>query len=261
MYFTNGTATNEQDLVGQISTFLTGTCGWALKGTITDTGTDKDLVFFSRGSTPGKYCDLYIRWRGNADKIQVYAYTLWASAVVYNDQITDGTYTVCATGTSTIPYWLFGDPDGLWVMLKNGSSYYSAYGGYINTYYAAADDRWPIAIIGQSNPSTFFSGTRINAYSVISGTSAVYNSHDNNYTNLLAYGKSVRDGSNTAMPLPIYSPTTNKNEVRGELYGVLRFPGSGLAVESWYTVSGTNSKFFLHRLNDTHCYGYGPVPV
>lgn len=266
VYYTSGTAVTEQDIVGAIETFLTTTIGgWVKIGTITDASSDKDLVFYSKGSVPGRYQDIYMRWRGYSDYIYTYGYSLWVSAVTYSDEIHDASYTRMPVGGTNMEYWLFGTRDWLWVVVKNSSdsALYSCYGGYILTYYSASDDTLPIAVVGQTASSYSFANNRCYMYApVVSGTVSIYKCSATESSNLLTYGDpNTRDGSQAHVPLVLYNATEGYKELRGELEGSVRFSGATLSSEDWVVISGTGHKFFVQRYDDNTCFGFGPIPV
>lgn len=266
VYYATGTATTEQDIVDAIDTFLTSTIGsWTLLDTVTDDAGDNDRVYFSRGSVPGRYQDLYIRWRATSNNIYVYGYSLWVDSGTYSDEVYNASYTVMPVGGSNMEYHLFGTADYLWVVVKNSSNgyYYSCFGGYILSYYEDEDDTLPLAIIGQANSSYDYSGNRcIMYYPVVSGSSGIYKSHRDAYTYLLTYGDpNARDGSQASLPFVMYCDTSGYKEVRGELPGTLRFSGATLSSADWVVMSGTNYKFFIQQYDSDSCFGYGPVDV
>lgn len=265
MAYSNGTATTEQDLVGYLDTFLTSTIGgWTKVGTITDTGTDKDLVFKSSGETPGRYRDIYIRVRGYNNYLYFYGYSYWESAVTNDGQLYSASYSNMPVGSSSIDYWLFGDKDHFWVVAKNGSDLYSGGGGYLNSYYDPADNDLPLVIVGHGSISyAFASTTRVQGYSATtSGTNIALRAASDIHSGILAFGDpSFRDGSQAHMPAIMYCTTAGHQEIQGELKGTLMFSGVTLANEDWVTISGTDYKFFITRYSDTSCTGYGPVAV
>ena len=66
-YYETGTATDEQDLVGKLDTFLTSVVGtWTKIDTVTDDASTKDLVFSSVGD--GQHETIYLRFKGNSDR-------------------------------------------------------------------------------------------------------------------------------------------------------------------------------------------------
>jgi hypothetical protein len=261
--FLKGTAATEQLLVTDLDTFLTGTCGWSRIGTISDTVTDRDYVFFSRGSVVGKYRDIYVRVRGNGDAIWLWGYTRWSS--VSNSDETPTADNNTATGTALIAYWMFGNQDWFWLVIKNNSTaeYRSMFGGYIDTFYPPEEDDLPLAIVSHRYASTNFSGSsRIKMYvpfNVSSGTAENFSGYD--ASTLLSYGSpNIRNASLANYPVVVVNANATAPEVRGVLPGVLGFYGSTLTTGTWYIVSGTEDKFFRQKYSDAVCYGYGPIP-
>lgn len=256
--YTNGTASNEQDLITVLDTFLTGTCGWTKIGTTTDTSSDRDYTYKSVGSVSGKYRDLYLRFRGYNNTLYIYTYTAWFSSSVKSDEISVN----APTGSSYLNYWFFGNQDWVWVLFAN-AGIYSCFGGYIDSFYDENDDDLPVAVVGQSSSSTALAGgSRIymyNPFFISSGTNTVCTSFFP--STLLSYGSpNSRDASIANYPVTVIRATTY-SEVMGTLPGILYFYGSVLTSGSWYTVSGTTDKFFIQRTSDTNCYGFGPIPV
>jgi hypothetical protein len=265
VYYTSGTASQEVDLIPAIETFLVGTVGWVLLDKPIDTASNKHCVFFSRGSTPGKYRDLYISWQASSDYAYNFAYTLYINSTTYSDLLWNPAYGYTPAGGTNLPYWLFGTKDWMWMVYKNTSDnyYYSLFAGYIDSYYTPTQDDLPVAYACQMSASTDYSGGRVGMYAVnASGTCAQYFGGTGAHTTLLANGSpNARDGSFANYPVIIYNSTAPYREVRGELPGVLAFGGAGLSSETWVTISGTGQKYFIQKYNDDKCWGYGPVPV
>lgn len=267
VYYTSGTAATEQDVITAIDTFLTSTIGgWVRLDTVTDTASDRDYVFFSRGETPGKYQDLYIRWRGYNNLIYVFGYSLWINSSTYSDQIHDTTYSRGNPGSGTVKYWLFGTKDWLWVLFQNAAeaSYYQLFGGYIDSYYTPEQDPLPLAIIGHYTYTYYFDNNRIRMYvPMASGVSEFYTMVNDHQTTLLANGApNARDGSVAHYPVLVTQrATASYYEVRGELPGIVHVRGDTLASEQWVTVSGTSSQFFVTKYSTTVCCMFGPQPV
>jgi len=264
VYYANGSASDEQDLVGDLHTFLTSTIGeWTRVGIITDTATDKDYVYKSQGTNPGMYRDLYIRIRGYGNYIYLYGYSYWESVGVNDGELHHSTYSKVSVGAAAIPYWFFGDEDHFWIVAKNDVTYYSGHAGYLDTYYTPTDDDLPMVIIGHSSASYGLSSNRMYSYSpVVSGTNVAYTTSTSLQSQFLIYADpNDRDGAQGHVPYVIYTTAAGQTEVRGELKGVLYFSGNTLVSEDWVTISGTSSKFFIRRYSATVCEGFGPVPV
>jgi hypothetical protein len=269
VYYETGTATSEQGLVGAIDTFLTGTVGgWAKIDTITDSGTDKDLVFYSPGSIPGKFRGPYVRVRGNADYVKLYGYTSWnIDTNTGTDELSNASNcTWVSVGSTTIAYWLFGTRDWFWFVGKNGSSYNAGFGGLIDTYYDPSDDDYPLAIVGQYSNTYSFTANRAYMYvpfSIASGVSVNYTTNDSVYSTLLVNGSpNARDSSIAHQPVLLRCIVDAYDELRGELPGIVHLYGSSVTAEQWVVISGTGNKYFVQKNNTTTlCWGIGPVPV
>jgi len=91
--YITGSATTEQDLILALEDFMVNVLtGWTLIDKNTDTSSDRDYVFYSQGTEVGKYRDLYIRWRGYNNDIQIYGYQRWASSGDYDAQLNQSSY-------------------------------------------------------------------------------------------------------------------------------------------------------------------------
>lgn len=262
-YYEYGTVSNEQDLVGALDTFLTGTVGtWEKIDTVTDTGTTKDLVFRSPGSGQHRY--IYLRFRGNSDNVYIYGYSLWVDSGENYGELYNASYTRVYTGSSDINYWFFADIDYVWVIAQDtgSESYYSGYGGLIDTYYDAADDDLPLAVVGCSSASASLTGSsRIYMHSaLVSGTNVLYYAADT-HTGLLEHGDpSDRNSSVEAnTPFILYTSAAGHKEVRGELKGAIYVSGASFNSAEWLTISGTDMMYFVKKYSESNCEAFGPT--
>jgi len=265
--YITGSATTEQDLILALEDFMVNVLtGWTLIDKNTDTSSDRDYVFYSQGTEVGKYRDLYIRWRGYNNDIQIYGYQRWASSGDYDAQLNQSSYGIINCGTGPFTYWIFGDADGVWLVVKSGSDYYHGFGGYLVSYYCEDVDDLPTCIVGQYSTSYFFDSSSVYAYgppAAGSGVVTSYITHKDLYTNYLTYGgPNQRDGSVAHVPVVlIHSANVLETEVRGELRHALWFSGASLASEDWVTISGTNYKYFIKKYADDETVGFGPIPT
>lgn len=266
--FGKGTASDEQDLISHVENFMVGICGWEKIDTVSDTASDKDLVFKSGGKLPERYQDLYCRWRGYSNYIYNYMYTRWVSSGDYDGEIHDSTYSRSPCSSTGFDWWGFGNEDGVWFVWVSGGSYYSAYTGYTKSYLPESEDMRPIANISQLYDSYWFHETRVYMHNVssdrvgsISGTEYVYKSDLSIYNDLLSYSApSDRDGNWGHCPILVCREAGGiQKELRGELMHCLAFPGDGLSSEDWITLSGTDYKYFIQRYSDSETTGFGPV--
>jgi len=263
--YITGVATTEQDLVLALEDFMLNVLsGWSVIDKNTDTASDRDYIFYSQGTEPGKYRDLYIRWRGYSNYLDVYGYQRWVNSGDYDAEMYSTSYTRVYCGAGPITYWIFGDADGVWIMMKDGSNYYSAFGGYLETYYCDDADDLPTFVVGQTSVSSFFDSSRCLGYSPPSTTSGNYTIYITNksiYNEFLTYGEpNQRDGSVAHIPVVMYHTSTNaEKEVRGELRHCLWFGGNSISSEDWITISGTTYKYFIHKYSADEACGFGPV--
>lgn len=262
-YYSRGTAADEQELVGEIETFLTSTIGtWVKIDTVTDDAATKDLVFRSPGS--GQYRDIYLRLKGNSNYVYLYGYSYWGSSIDYDGEISSSSYLRVATGSSDIDYWLFGDIDYIWIIAKDtgAGTYCSGYGGLIDSYYDQDEDDLPLAIVGCANHIySLTSNTRIYMYSaLVSGTKVLHYAADT-HSGLLEYGDPSDRNNNVEAHTPfiIYNNQAGHKEIRGELKGAIYISGASFSSENWITISGTNSDYFIKKYSDSNCEGFGPT--
>jgi len=263
--YITGTATTEQDLILALEDFMVNVLtGWSVIDKNTDTASDRDYIFYSQGTVPGRYRDLYIRWRGYSDDVRVYGYQRWASSADYDAELHDTSYNIINCGAGPFNYWVFGDADGVWLIIKDGTSYWSGFGGYFETYYCDDIDDLPTCVVGHSSLSSFFTSPRVYGYGpppVGSGYKTSYVSNSAYYTTYLTYGEpNQRDGSVAHLPIIMAHSTNNaEKEIRGELKHSLWFGGDTLASEDWVTISGTNYKYFISKYGADTTFGVGPI--
>jgi hypothetical protein len=270
--FGKGTATSEQDLLVQLHHFIVSKCGWELFAVYSDTSSYKDYIYYSEGTIPGRYKHMYARWVGFDNKLYNTMHTLWKTSPGDSDgELYNADYSLIPADQSSMDWWAFGDLDGIWVVLKNGSSYYSSYNGLLDTYYPPEVDDVPFCNIGQVAADRWYTGNRILMYNRVldpwgtaaSGTARRYLSSNDIYTNTLQYhDPSDRDGTDQGhMPIVVgmFDYSSYAHEVRGELKHTLWFPGTNLSNEDWYTISGTNYKYFITSYSANNTQGYGPV--
>ena len=261
-YYVNGTATDEQDLVGQLDTFLTGTIGtWVKIDTVTDTAATKDLVFRSPGN--GEHRQIYLRFLATGNSVYIYGYSGWRSSVDYDGQLHSAIYSRMGTGTGNINYWFFGDIDYVWIVAEDSvGNYIAGHGGLLDSYHSAEDDDLPLVIIGCINSSYSMTGTnRTYMYSaLVSGTNIMHKAY-NTHTPLLAYGDPSDRNANVEAHTPfiIYNDVVGHKEVRGELRGALYFSGTSFSSGDWVTISGTDMSYFVRSISASNCEAFGPV--
>jgi len=263
--YSNGSATDEQDLVDKIHTFLTSTIGgWERIDIVTDTASDKDYVYKSSGENVGLYRDIYARVRGYSNYVYFYGYSYWLDSGTNDGELYNSSYTRIIASAAPMDYWLFGNRDYFWVIVKVTTDLYPGGVGYLDSYYSPADDDLPMVVTGCSSSSYGYTATnRCRMYSpTISGYNVSVFSPATVQSQILVYGDpNDRDGSQAHLPYIMYCSMAGHSEVRGEMPGVLYFSGVNLSNEDWVTISGTDSKFFIRRYSDSVCEGYGPVMV
>lgn len=265
--YITGAASDEQGLVLALEDFMTNVLtGWSVIDKNTDTASDRDYIFYSQGTEVGKYRDLYIRWRGYNNDLDVYGYQRWVSSGDYDAQLFSTSYSRINLSAGSFTYWIFGDNDGVWILIKDGTNYFSAYGGYLETYYCDDVDDLPTCVVGQTAVSTFFDSGRVLGYgtdAAASGTNTIYDANKTAYNEFLTYGEpNQRDGSVAHIPIVLYHDSTSvEREVRGELRHCLWFGGTSLSSEDWVTLSGTTYKYFIQKYSADETMGIGPVPT
>lgn len=267
--FGKNSATSEQEVLLQFDSFLVSICGWERIDIVTDTVTDRDYVYYSQGTEAGKYRDLYVRLRAYANYIDVYGYSWWGSSSNNSGELYDSSYTRIPVNGTAFDWYGFGDKDGFWLVVDDGSYYYSLFGGYFDTYYDASFDSLPTCVIGNIYNSYWYTDSRVYGYGAadnlspnVSGTSRKYVTYVNIYNDMLLHSSpSDRDGTEYGhCPFVMYcTDNVSGYEVRGELRHVLWFSGAGLTSGDWYTISGTNYKYFIKRYSDDHTEGFGPI--
>lgn len=266
--FGKGTASDEQDLIVQFTNFVVGICGWEEIDRITDTSSDRDYVFKSRGTQPDRFADLYMRWRGYSNYIYTGMYTRYASSSDYDSYVHNSSYNRSQCSSTDFGWWGFGDEDGVWLVWVSGGYYYSAFTGYLNTYFSDADYSQCACCVGQSQYYTWFNSNRLLAYHPVydrgasaSGTGAALITSVNTYNYLLTYHEpSDRDGTDQGhWPIIMYDASGDTVSLVGELRHCLAFSGNSFSSEDWYTISGTNHKYFIKKYGNNSTTGFGPV--
>ena len=148
----SGTYTSEQDVLASLDTFITSNfANWIKYKTVTDTASDKNIVYYSKGKKG--YDDRWVSFRATSDNLQFHSYSYFNSAT---DIGSDDLYTVDTAvpcGATTGTYWFLGSAECIYVSVQhNGAS--EGYTGGIGawaTYYGPGMDPKPFFTFGQTN--------------------------------------------------------------------------------------------------------------
>ncbi len=261
--FDVGVVADEQLLVTAIDTFLTSTIGgWTRIETVADDpGNNRDYAWSSPGELPDYYDTIYIRMRGQSDKLYLYGYGWYTDSSTFGDEIYNVSRTYLTCGSVPIRYWLVGNKDFIQVHITNYSTnkYYVGYAGLIKSYYVPETDPYPLLIKGQYTAGAYWSNidTSFMHNPTTSGES-VYVAHNWN-TTTLNYDIGIRTNDSCILPVVLYSSTASNEEVRGEPYGVYQVNGKLVGhMTPMTSASGTFITFKIDS-NDTKTYAYGPI--
>jgi hypothetical protein len=275
----SGTYTDVQHLLTELDFFLVNTVGgWVQEKVITDTGTDKNIAYYTDGSTSGTVYDrLWMRARAYNGYLQF-------NGLSYFDATTDTDYDqfggqtdsffirTSATGT----YWFAANKDAVHVVVdrSDGSPNHAGCGHFIS-YHQPHEDPKPVYIFGQvETHHTFASHVRLAAFgphswgtsytTTLSGTSRWYEA---SHPTAIQYGTpNPRTGyPKLVEPVFFVDDTFGAYEVRGEVPGLYMCGGEGLTHGSLVeiknmppTVSGT---YLIHKYLDSTSWAIGPVTV
>lgn len=261
--YTYGTCTTEQDLVTDMSTFLTTTIGdWELFDTISDTSSNRDYVWKSPGEDPDNYRDIYIRVRAQSNNLYVYAYGLYADSTTYWQELYNATYSYLPTSGYPFRYWMFGNKDFICFTIMNGNDgyTYTGYLGLIESAYTPNDDPLPIICKGhKTHYYTWHTTSYAYMHSPVASGEQVYLSY--NWDGLLDNDLGIRDTKLLFMPVVLYNDTASNNEVRGRPYGIYQVQdGRAPKVAPITSSSGVFLCFRDGSQSYTdRTYAYGPV--
>ncbi|CAM2070202.1 hypothetical protein SCOR_32805 [Sulfidibacter corallicola] len=137
----SGTAPNKPAFYDALKSFAT-TIGWSTIDEDTS-GSEPFTVFQSPGESGQSRLVVQVINRDRNHQISVYGYQSWDSdthAGVNQAGYSSGSYVYVNESTDSL-YWLFGDLDHLFTVVKIGANYFGFYAGLIKSYYPADTTR------------------------------------------------------------------------------------------------------------------------
>lgn len=225
---------DEQQAADRIRAFLVDEIGWEVAQDVTDTATDRDLVYQSPGEPDtANGLTRYIRIRGTSNALVLYTYETFTSISVNAGEVSKATYGLITTEGDSQGFFLLVVADLERVVIHvetyNGVRY-QGYVGRIKSYYDVYQQRYPNLVKGgQSSGFDWYTTTADrNAWMVgPEGTQAhYYGIEPLSNTGLVAGQSSDRNGTMTlsAPVLVREDADPNKSELVGEPRGVYRVP-------------------------------------
>lgn len=266
----SGIYLDEQDLLADLDTFMTGTLsGWTQLKIITDTASDKNIAYYNDGLTgeDDGYDRSWTSLRATSNNLEFHHYSLFNTTTdTGSDDLYDASHTYIPTNTSGI-YYFIGSRDAVHVCIEHldtGDRHHGGFGAWIS-YHDAEWDPKPYYVFGQAATNRDFadgSNERVRTYgahswgkgfkTVESGSSRGYISrHQNDIQNA---GSQVRSGEPYLFePVFWYEDSYGLDEVRGEIPGMYLTGGAPFSHAQLVTVSGIGTisgDYFCYKLTD-----------
>lgn len=283
----SGSASTEQDFITDLDSAMTTHFGWTKVYTVSDTSSDRNIVWSSEGETPGEYMTLYCEARGVSNDVQFYGETFRDTGGSVNDRIGDNQDSTIQWG-GALDYWIMGNKDAVFVL--NSDGYLGGF-GYIDSYYTYKQDPYPMFLMGHFSLSyNFESNDRLLAYDVtpeaIAAGGGVDGGHFLGTVNSGSSNVFVMDNLNSLCQLGAPNPrddkyallkpvvylkegaSLSKHEVRGEIPGIFQLYGDNSVNGELVTVSGVlnvdgevdeNAVFIIAKASNSNCYAIGPI--
>lgn len=273
----SGTHTTEQDLLTQLDFFLVNTVGgWVNHKVVTDVATDKNIVYYTDGSTPAEHDRLWVRVRANSNYLSFNGLSNFDTDTdtdfdQFGGTANENELTVSASGT----YWFMANHDAVHILVDRASDGESFHGGFgrLSSYYTTSEDPKPLYIFGQTSASSF-STSRLAAYAPRSWGDKYNTTHSGSSSEYLAnhpagitYGTPNPRSGYPKLVEPIFysNELVGQKEVRGEVPGLYMCGGEGLTAGSVIdidvmppTVSG---RYLIHKKTATLVWALGPTTV
>jgi hypothetical protein len=263
----SGTYATEQDLLGELDTFLTAVPGWQQIDVPVDTGIDKEVTYYTDGSE-AIYDRSFFIFRARNNRLELSIASNTVSGIGSSDVVTAP---FIATGVSSGNYWFVANEDVAHILIKTtaGQSLHGGVGRF-NTYYTSQHDHKPVYAFGQSFSTQTFSANRLVAYgprswgshTLTSGTGYFYGAA--HPTELVNGVYNPRDGQPKPIEPVFY--TTNVYpyyEVRGEVPGLYISGGQPYDYGNIVTVTGTfgfpEGKYFVNKGSNAVTWFVGPT--
>ncbi len=260
---------DEQQAADRINTFLTGDIGWDVAQDVTNSASDRDIVFTSRGEPDaGNGFPRYIRIRGTGNAIVMHTYETFVDVGTNTGEVAEATYGLVTAPDDSRGFFLqvVADLERIVVHVETyAGTRYLGYAGRIKSYYTANQHNYPNLVKGsQSITYTwYYSAAERNAWMIApeGGQAHYYAIEPINSTELNATGPNDRNGEVVlAAPVLVRDDVDpSKSELVGEPRGVYRMPRELAQHNTFVTVDGETYVVF-DDLN-AGMMAVGPVTV
>jgi hypothetical protein len=207
--------------------------GWTVAQDVTDTASDRDVVFQSEGEDDvDNEFTRYIRLRGTSNAIYLYTYETFTDVSTNTGEVSDATYGLLKVEGDANGFFLMAAADLERVVL-HAETYdgtrYSAYVGRINSYHTAQQQPYPNLVKGGQATAYdwYYDTNERNAWMIGPGGAQkhYFAIEPLNSTGLAAGQASDRNGQMTiAAPVLVHDGDEANSELVGEPRGVYRVP-------------------------------------
>jgi hypothetical protein len=275
----SGTYVDEQALLGSIDAFMaSGIAGWTQLKVITDTASDKDIVYYSDGD--GTRDRNIVRLRATSNNLEFHTYSVFNTGTdtglddLYNSE------TAIPTSTSSGIYWLFGNKDSVYVSVEHDATSNKHLGGFGTwiSYYDPADDPKPFFVFGQSSSTKLFNdstercrsygpgsfGSTYYPYTAGTSLSGTIRNYMSEHSENVKYGVTQARTNQPYIFEPVFFTieTSPYIEARGEMPGLNLIGSAPYSNGNIITISGINAMngfYFIQDHDDSSevCWALG----
>lgn len=259
---------DEQAAAEQLRLFLVDTIGWGVAEDVTDTATDRDVVFMSTGEgDSANGFTRYIRIRGTGNALVLYTYETFISTLSNTGEVSDATYGLVTVPDDGRGFLLQAVADLERVVLHvetYAGTRYMGYVGRIKSYSTASQRPYPNLVKGGQSTSYGWYYSALERNSWMRGADSTqahyYAVEPVNATGLNAGGPNDRNGD-VFLSAPVIvraDADTSKSELAGEPRGVYRLPGGVAQHNAFFTIDMDTYVVFE---TNSEMMAVGPVTV
>lgn len=278
----SGTYTDEQHLLSELDFFMVDTIGgWTRVKTVADTATDKNIAYYTDGSTSGTVYDrFWVRIQATSDELRFYGMSLFdPNTDTDSDQFggSEQAHMLTLAGVSGT-YWFAANKDAVHVLTERSSDSLPLHGGfgYFITYFDAPTDPKPFYLFGQTAINQTFSDTtyRMETYGPHSwglsydpALSGTHRNYEAAHPTTIQYGTPNPRSGEPKMVEPVFfaDETFGAYEVRGEVPGLYMCGGAGLTPGGVINVkldpATISGSYLINKHSDAYTWAIGPVTV
>jgi len=276
----SGIYTDEQHLLAELDFFLTQTVtGWSQAKVLSDTVTDKNIVYYTDGSDVSFYDRFWVRIQAINDE-------LWFTGMSSFDTTSDTEYDpfggnsnsyMLKAGTASGTYWFMANKDAVHIVVDHldGNYRHGGFGHWLS-YFNRFEDPKPFYVFGQTLQGQTFSsaswrlvsyGPRSWGTSYSATSSGVERVYESLHPTDVQYGTpNPRSGEPKLLEPVFYTDSSFPYfEVRGEVPGLYLCGGYGHSFSELVTISGTlgttSGTYFWYKDTDSVCWAIGPVTI